>query len=274
MENVQEIVNAIYNQFYAKAQAVGIIFSGYDPETGIFYIPASDGSTAQIRLDNLIDYYMRSGDENAVDDFVLKIKAAVGAKEDPTWEEAKDSIYLSPCHHDSLMDNPYAREITGYFSTIYVIDTPEASIRILPSLVEKWGVTPEDLERHALENGARLLAGVDIEIGNIDGHPLGSFRVEDRNLTAACLFAPGMKEKVSQDFGWPLYVVFPDKITCYFFGEEHFDYFMERIGNLVSEKYAGTRCISPELMEFSDEGVKPLQSWTKHGDYIVSFPGE
>lgn len=270
-ETAQDIVNRIYQQFYEQAQAAGITFSGYDPETGTFYIPTPDGATAQVRLDNLLDYYFQTHDENAVSDFVIKIKEAVGPKDDPTWEEAKENIYVSPCNYEGLLDNPYAKERTGYFSTVYVIDTPNASIRILPQLVEEWGVTEEDLEKAAMENGARLLEKVSIEIGDVEGHLLGSFMVEDRNLTGACLFAPGMKEKVGKDFGWPIYVVFPDKITCYFFGKDTFDYFESRIGNLVAEKYDGTRRISPELMEFNDNGIKPLCSWTMQMGHIVRF---
>ena len=138
-------------------------------------------------------------------------------------------------------------------------------------MLEKWGVTPEELRSKALENGDRLLAGTAIEIGEVEGHPLGTFRTEDRNLTAACLFAPGMKNKVENDFGWPIYFIFPDKIPCHFFGKEHYDYFLPRMGNLVAEKFNSSRRISPELMEFGDDGVKAIRSWAQHGDYIVSF---
>ena len=271
MEDIQAIVNGIYQKFYERAQAEGITFSGFDHDSGVFYIPTYDGATAQISLHNLIEYYLDSRDGNAVEDFVRKIKDAVGRHRDPTWAEARENIYLSPCHHETIMDNPYGRQVTGYFYTIPVVDTPDASIRIVPELAEKWGTAEEDLHRLALENGTRLLAATPLEIGDVQGHPLGSFRTEDRNLTGACLFAPGLKEKIIKDFGWPIYFIFPDKITCHFFGRDHYDFFEPRIGKLIAEKYDGGRRISPELMEFSDGGVKSIRSWAKHGDCIISF---
>lgn len=276
MKQPQEIINGIYRQFYKEAEAAGIVFSRYDEETGVFYIPTSGGTMAEVRLDNLIDYYWKTRDENAVSDFVRKIKDAVTESEDPSWEEARDNIYISPANNENLADNPYSTPVTAYFSKIYVVDTPDASIRIYPHLAAKWGVTEDDIEKQALANGARLLESVDVEVGDVDGkgHMLGSFAVPDRNLTGACLFAPGMKEKVSALVGWPIYVVFPNKISCYFLGADHFGFFEENIGRLVVDMYSDGRPITPELLEFSDDGIKPLCSWMQGPGSIIKLPGE
>lgn len=273
MNDYQTIVNYIYNEFFRIAEEESINITGMDQETGAIYIPNAQGETLAVRLDNLIDYYCNSQDENAVSDFVAKIKAMTQPQEDPTWEEAKEQIFISLYPNSSEYRSAYAQDVTGYFNRFYVLDTPSQMQWILPELVEKWGVTADNLERQAMENAARLMEDVSIEIGDVDGegHLLGSFRVQDRNLTAACLFAPGMKEKVSQHFGWPIYVVFPDKITCYFFGKEHYDYFESHIGNLVASKYEGARMVTPELMEFSDEGIRSICIWTMQGGHIIRF---
>lgn len=273
-EEFQEVINMIFQEFYQQALAAEINITGQDQETGGFYVLNAAGETMLVRLDNLLNYYWETRDENAVADFVAKIKAMTLPEEDPAWEEAKDNIFISLYPNDSEVRSPYAKDVTGYFNRFYVLDTPTRQIWILTELADKWGVAEEKLEEQAMKNGERLLSTVSLEIGDVEGHPLGSFRVEDRNLTAACLFAPGIKAKVSKDFGWPIYAVFPDKITCYFFGKDHFAYFNERIGGLVAEKYASSRKVTPELLEFSDQGIKPLCSWTNQGGYVVRFEEE
>jgi hypothetical protein len=276
MDSSQEMVNYIFEEFFRIAEVEGIIITGMDQETGAIYIPNAEGQTLSVRLDNLIDYYFNTQDENAVADFVAKIKAMTLPQEDPAWEEAKKKIFISLYPNQSEVRSPYAKDITPWFNKFYVLDTPVQMQWILPELAEKWGVTEDDLEKQAMENADRLLAETEIEIGDVDGqgHLLGSFRVQDRNLTAACLFAPKMKEKLSEKFGWPLYVVFPDKITCYFFGKDHFDYFEPRIGGMVTDHYEGARAITPELLEFSDDGIKTLCTWSKQDGYVVKFDVE
>jgi hypothetical protein len=55
-----------------------------------------------------------------------------------------------------------------------------------------------------------------------------------------------------------LYAVIPNKITCCFFGKDDYDFFMENIGSFVAENYDDPRRITPELLEFSDAGIRPI----------------
>lgn len=94
-----------------------------DQETGAIYIPNSEGQTLAVRLDNLIDYYFNTQDENAVVDFVAKIKAMTLPQEYPTWEEAKEKIFISLYPNQSEARSPYAKDVTPWFNKFYVLDT-------------------------------------------------------------------------------------------------------------------------------------------------------
>ena len=280
MENYNEIKASITQECIEKFQTQGISFCGIDEESGGLKLADATGHNVIVNLQNLIEYYITSEDENSVDDFVSKIIEAINpTRKISKWDEVKSDIFISLYPDQTNDRRPFAKNITAYCYRHFIVDTPNNSMCIMDDMPKDWGVTEDDLEKQAFENANNLLADTFIEIGNVEGHPLGSFNgnkqgVRDRTIVGALLLAPDLKKKISKDFGWPVYAILPDKVTCYFFSKEHYDYFEPRIGKLVAEKYKGTRHITPELLEFSDNGVKAICSWTEQMGYIIKFDGE
>lgn len=271
MNEFNEISGRVFEEFRRQAQKQGLSIDEIDEENGQIRVPNAEGQVMLIRLDNLIQYYQETGDKNAVRDFVAKIVVMAKPQEDPGWAEAKGSVYISLCPHNTKPENPLAQDATNYSRRYFILDTPTQAAWITPDMLEKWGISLEELERQALENGDSLLAETELEIGYVEGHPLGSFKVHDRTLNAALLLAPSLKSKVRKDFGWPIYAVIPNKVTCYFFSQEHYGYFRECMSNFVADKYEGLRGVSPELLELNDSGIRSVCSWMKRLGYVMEF---
>lgn len=78
-------------------------------------------------------------------------------------------------------------------------------------------------------------------------------------LKGALLFAPKIKEKVKQDFGFPFYAVIPVRDFCYIFSEKDFDFFSKRIGSIVIEEYKNSGYpVTTELLKFTENGVETI----------------
>ena len=274
MSEYNEIGNMVLQEFIGQIEKRGLTVSEMLPETGQLSIRNADGGVMLISLLNLVDYYYRSRDEHAVRDFVAKVVASANPRMNPAWDKAKRDIYISLYPTTAKVEPPFAKEFSGYSSRYFILDTPDKSIWVTPGMLEEWNITEETLERQALANGNALLAETDLHIERIEGHPLGSFKVRDRTLNAALLTAPAFKEKAGKAFGWPLYAVIPNKVTCCFFGQPDFTFFEERMGVFVANNYDNPRHITPELLKFSDTGVTSICTWTRKMGYIIKFDGD
>jgi len=261
MNGADKVTQYVFESFLRQVEESGIRPDGIDEGTGGIQFSTHDGQHIMVHLDNLIYNFRESGDPSIISDFVARIMEVVNPSIEQGWDDVKERIFISLYPNDAETRSHFASDVTEYFHKFYVLDTPTKMEWIFPHHLEDWGVGIEDIERQALENGKGLLDSIEIEVGDVEGHDLGSFAIDDRNLTAAALFAPNFREKVGKIFGSPVYAVFPDKITCYFFGKKDYEYFVPRIGNLVLERYAGSRYVTPELIEISDSGMKTDCVW-------------
>lgn len=202
-------------------------------------------------------------------DFVAKIVSAADSQGHPGWDAAKKDIYISLYPSQTKIEPPFAKDVGHYCCRFFILNTPSETIWVTPGMVDKWGTTEGVLEQQALANGNLLLAETDLAIENVKGHPLGSFKLRDRTLNAALLMAPGLKDKVRKDFGWPLYAVIPEPKACRFFGKRDFEFFEENRGTFVADGYESPRHITPELLEFNDAGIKSICTWVRRMGYIM-----
>ena len=280
MSEFNTIGNIILRDFIHQVEKQGLTVGEMLPETGQLSVRNADGQSMLVSLINLVDYYYRSRDQNAVGDFVANVVATLTSQKTPGWEEAKNSVYVSlypsvSLHSsDAAMEPPFAKEIADYCSRYFILDMPSRAMWVTPGILEEWDISEAVLERQTLANGDSLLGGTDLMLDRIEGRPLGSFGLRDRTLNAALLLAPGLKNKVLKQFGWPLYAVIPNKITCCFFGQADFDFFIGRLGSFVANAYENQRHITPELLEFSDAGIKPICTWVKRMGHIIKFDSD
>ena len=64
-------------------------------EDGGLVIRSASGAAALINLANVTEYYTRTGDEKALDDFVARIAAALTQDDLPDWKDAREHIYYA-----------------------------------------------------------------------------------------------------------------------------------------------------------------------------------
>jgi hypothetical protein len=68
-----------------------------------------------------------------------------------------------------------------------------------------------------------------------------------------------MKEKLNKDFGFPFYAVIPVRDFCYIFSEKDFEFFSNRIGEVVVEEYKNSGYpITTEILKFTENGIKSV----------------
>ena len=68
-----------------------------------------------------------------------------------------------------------------------------------------------------------------------------------------------MKEKVKKEFGFPFYAVIPVRDFCYIFSENDFDFFSDRISQIVVDEYKKSGYpITTEILKFTDKGVEAV----------------
>lgn len=264
--NRRELVDYIYESFIGRLQEDGIEVNGVD-ETGTLCVGDNDGGALEIRLDNLINYYAATGDPKAISDFASRVADMVKPREE-RWEDVKNNVFISLLPGDAASQDNLSTGVTDYVNRFYTVGT--RTRLVTRGMLEKWGVESAELESRAMENAERLLDATAIEIEDVEGRPLGSFIPDDANLNATLLLAPNLKNLLAEDFGFPLYAVIPDKSTCYFFCKEDYGHFELRIASLVAETYSrSTTPVTPELLEISDEGIKPVCSWTMQMGRII-----
>lgn len=234
-------------------------------EDGGLVIRAASGATALISLVNVTEYYARTGDEEALDDFVARIAAALTQDDLPDWEDARGHVYyaLHPRTNDEVQP-PLARQVTPYCVSHLILESPRQNMWITPKMLESWGVTEEEARQVAVENGERLLEETKFSVESLDdGISIGHFDLEDETLNAALLLAPSLGERVGSHFGWPLYAVIPNKRRFCLFSKKDFEQLQERIIHFVIRNYDDNKFLSPELLEIGPGGIRSVGAWVE-----------
>ena len=230
-------------------------------EDGGLVIRSASGAAALINLANVTEYYTRTGDEKALDDFVARIAAALTQDELPDWKDAREHIYyaMHPRTDDEVQP-PLARQVTPYCVSHLILESPTRNEWITPKMLERWGVTEEEARQTAEKNGERLLEETKFSVESLDdGIPIGQFDLEDETLNAALRLAPSLGERVGPHFGWPLYAVIPNKRRFCLFRKEDFEQLQERIIHFVIRNYDDNKFLSPELLQVGPSGIRAVE---------------
>ena len=255
--NNGEKKDVVFNEFKLQTEKKGIKIDSID-KTGLIHI-SRDGWKLKVSLDNIRRDFERDSDKRQIANFVQTIfSSTVGFPS--TWAEVKDSIYISLFpNHDFSFDSVLHNKITDEFSQVYVHCGDGVEQWITSHELAKWNIDESELARQAKINADKLLSQTEISFDTIEDHKLGMIEVERAALKAALLFAPGMKERIKKDFGFPFYAVIPVRDFCYLFSEKDFDFFSGRIGTVVVDEYKKSgHPITTEVLKFSDKGVEAV----------------
>jgi hypothetical protein len=246
----------VFNEFKSKIEKLGMKIDSVD-NTGLIYISKGE-LTLKVSLDNVRRNYDRDKDTTHISDFV-KTLVDYSIEIPSKWVDAKNEIYISLFPNDYEFNNFIHKKVTDEFSKVYIHSGQNKFSWISQDDLNKWGINETELDSQANANADQLLAKTEITFDTIENRKLGLIEVEHTTLKGALLFAPTMKEKVKKDFGFPFYAVIPVRDFCYIFSEKDFDFFSDRIGQVVVDEYKNSGYpITTEILKFTDKGVKAI----------------
>lgn len=246
----------VFDQFKLQIEKQGMKIDSVDA-TGLIYI-AQGETTLKISLDNVRKNYKRDNDSTHISDLVETL-ISYSIELPSKWTDVKNDIYLSLFPNDYGFENVLHSKITDEFSKVYVHSGQDKLSWITTADVKTWNITEAELDKQANINADKLLSVTSISFDTIGNRKLGLIEVEHTSLKAALLFAPGMKEKIKKDFGFPFYAVIPVRDFCYIFSEKDFDFLSTRIGHVVVDEYKNSGYpITTEILKFTDKGVEAV----------------
>lgn len=246
----------VFEKFKSQIESEEMKIDSVD-EDGLVLISQGE-ITLKISLDNVRRNYERDKDESHISDLV-QLLVSYSIEIPATWSEVKDKIYISFFPNDYDFKSFLHFEVTNEFSKVYVYSGQDKLTWITKNDLMKWGITEIDIENQVNINANRLLADTPISFNEIEEHKLGLIEVEQASLKGALLFAPAMKDKIENDFGFPFYAVLPVRDFCYIFSETDFEFFAARIGKVVVDEYTQSGYpITTEILKFTAEGVEAV----------------
>lgn len=225
-------------------------------ETGLLYVSHYD-NLYEVSLDNIRKNYERDKDETPIATLVeILVKQPEVPKD---WQIAKHNVYVMLVSNNTELDNYVYRKLTAGFGKEYAYRTQDKFIWLNYDHLHKWRITEQELDLQAGKNADTLLAEATIAYETVENRKLGLIETEHEIFKGALLFAPGMKQRVKQDFGLPFYAVIPVRDFCYIFSERDVDFFSERIENTVVNEYNHSGYpVTTEILKFTDKGVEAV----------------
>lgn len=246
----------VFDEFKSQIEKYGMKIDSVD-KTELIYISQGD-ATLKVSLDNVRKNYERDKDTSHISDLVQTL-VSYSIELPSNWTDAKNSIYISLFPNDYEFNDFLHSKITDEFSKVYVYSGQDRLTWITEEDLKKWNVTVRDLDEQANNNADELLSVTPISYDTIENRKLGLIEIEHASLKAALLFAPSMKEKLKEHFGFPFYAVIPVRDFCYIFSEKDFDFFSKRIGDVVVDEYKKSGYpITTEILKFSQKGVEAV----------------
>ncbi|WP_394824914.1 hypothetical protein [Pendulispora albinea] len=219
------------------------------------------GGTYTVSLQNVAREYEREGDPACIVHFV---EQALRQSELPAWEDAGPRLYWSAEPSDQDFGETLREEITPTVSRVLVLADPhEERIRWLTQReLATWGVDIADLRAAAGQNLDRLLVGKKPEVSLVDGHQLGMIPVESV-FKASLVFAPGFKDFVEADIGWPVLAVIPCRDFIYVIAESD-KAFLGRLGGVVQREFRESGYpITTEVLRIADDGIRAIGAFPR-----------
>lgn len=245
----------VFEKFKTELEKKGLKIDSIDNEDFIHI--NMDGNDLKISLENVRRNYERDSDESHITDLINVIIS--NSSKIPNWEIAKDNVYIQLFTNDFEFKDQINEKITDEFSKVYVISQNDKLTWITKTDLKEWNITEDELKKQTDINANKLLEKTEIKFETIENRKLGLIEVQRTSLKGSLLFATKMKEKLNKDFGFPFYAVIPVRDFCYIFSEEDFQFFSNRIGEVVVEEYKNSGYpITTEILKFTENGIKSV----------------
>lgn len=243
----------VFEKFKSELEKKGVKIDSID-EKEIIYININD-NVLEISLENTRRNYERDADESHILDLVNTVISYENAL--PTWEVAKEKIYVQLFPNNFDLQNSIVEKITDEFSKGYVISENDKLTWISKEILKTWNIDETELKNQANSNANRLLSETEIKYEIVEDKKLGLIDVENSFLKGSLLFASDMKEKIKEDIGFPFYAVIPVRDFCYIFSEKDMKFISMRIGEVVVDEYKKSENpVTTEILKFTENGVE------------------
>lgn len=169
-----------------------------------------------VNLDMLYNQHLLDG--VSVEDCLTKVKeilsmspnAPLNTKDLLNWDKAKTKLFLRPFGH--ISDGIY-RKIEDIYLVPYLQLTPDGSTltRVIPRLLEEWGINEEEVFRAAEENQETLrpikITNIADVLGFEDNIPVFVVTTDNEAFGASAIFYEGIEDRIVEEVGEDFYIL-------------------------------------------------------------------
>lgn len=176
----------------------------------------------------------------------------------PQWSEASTLLFFSAESADQDFGDAITSVVTSEIRRVLTLtDKDETKITWVSSrMCDDWGVTTKQATSAAAANQNRLLDGIQLEIGDVDGHALGMVPIESP-YKASVIFAGNFKKLVEPMLGWPVLVVVPCRDFIYVMADN--SPILQKLGSVVVNEFRNSGYpITTEVLRITDEGIEAI----------------
>jgi hypothetical protein len=210
-----------------------------------------------VNLENIRRNAEREGDPDVIRRFVAQV-IHIGTAPELDWKDASRLLLLSAEPSDYDFGDTIRSSVSDEVSRVLTLtDRGHSRVSwVTNTMCSEWGVTPETAVEAALRNQDALLAGLHMQIEQIDGHKLGMVPL-DSPFKASVIFAPSFKSLVEPDLGWPVWAVIPCRDFIYVIEEQ--SELVGRLGEVVVREFGSSGYpITTEVLRISSDGVEAV----------------
>ena len=216
-----------------------------------------EGSQISVNLVNVRRNAERDQDQTAIISFVDKVLQTFPVSR-PVWSEASSLLLWSAELADQEFGDSIRVLVTDEVMRVLTLtDLGQTKITwVTPDMCDEWGVTIEEVTAAAFLNQDQLLDGLELEVAEADGSPLGMVPL-DSPYKASVIFAPSFKRLVESVLGWPVLVVLPCRDFIYVVPDN--SPLVGQMGSVVVNEFRNSGYpITTEVLRISEDGIEAI----------------
>jgi len=216
-----------------------------------------EGREISVNLVNVRRNAERDRDPTAIIRFVDKVLETFPSRR-PAWSEVSSLMLWAAELADQEFGDSIRAVVTDEVMRVLTLtDLDQTKITwVTPDMCDEWGVTSEEAGAAAFRNQDKLLEGLELEVAEADGSPLGMVPL-DSPYKASVIFAPSFKRLVESVLGWPVLVVLPCRDFIYVVADN--SPIVGQMGSVVVNEFRSSGYpITTEVLRISDDGIEAI----------------
>jgi hypothetical protein len=240
--------------FEEELSRQGVSFVREDKDT---YRLKLEGRQISVNLVNVRRNAERDQDQSAVIRFVETVLETFPVSP-PAWSDASSLLLWSAEPADQDFGDSIRVVVSDEVMRVLTLtDLGQTKITwVTPDMCDEWGVLSEEAGAAAFINQDKLLEGIELEVAEADGSPLGMVPL-DSPYKASVIFAPSFKRLVESVLGWPVLVVLPCRDFIYVVADN--SPLVGQMGSVVINEFRNSGYpITTEVLRISEDGIEAI----------------